>query len=228
MSSRSDNLAGGDPDELLKDRKWKDFPPQQMSAARWHRTLVKAVLKSLRRDFGEALNTGSAHIMARKNTVLAPFERVSWDQWQYFKLDEPDPISPAWEDQRYYDWVEPVSPPIRWFDPRNCGWETKGYRPSTATGPNGEKLYAIHVAPGVDRTESGAPSPEEECTQWLVESMTAFPERAPKTRAALFEQAHSMFPGLSKRGFDRCFSSAQRQTGNFKWSLPGPRPKSPR
>ena len=75
--SGTDYSAGGDPDELLKNKIWKDFPPQQMSAARWHRSLLKAVLKSLRQDFGVALNKGSAQIVARKNTVLAPFQRAA-------------------------------------------------------------------------------------------------------------------------------------------------------
>jgi hypothetical protein len=227
VSSGKDFLAGGDPDELLKNKIWKNFPPQQMSAARWHRNLLKAILKSLRRDFGEALNKGSAHVMARKNTVLAPFERVSWDQWQYFKLDEPDQIRPEWEEQ-YYEWRQPASPPLHWFDPRNCGWEAKGYRPSTATGPSGERLYAIHVAPGSGRAESGNLSPEEKCIQWLVQSMTAFPERSPKKREALLEEAVTLFPGLTERGFGRCLFDARRQTGNLKWMTSGRRPKSPR
>jgi hypothetical protein len=222
-----DPAVVGDPDEYLSSKNWKKFPPQQSAAAKFHRSLVKAVLSSLRRDFGKALNGGSAHIMARKNTVLAPFERVAWDQWHYFKLDEREPIPPAWEQQQY-EWVEPVSPPLRWFDPRNCGWEpTFWHRPNTATGPNGEKLYSIHVAPGVDRAESGEPSPEEKCIQWLMELMTAFPERPPKVRSDLIEQGKSMFPGLTERGFAHSLFSARRQTGRLKWMTSGRRPKSP-
>jgi hypothetical protein len=186
-----------------------------------------AVLTSLRRDFGEVLSRGSAHVVARKNTVLAPFERVAWDQWQYFKLDEPEPTAPAWESQ-HYEWVEPASPAVRWCDPRNCGWGTQGYRPSTATGPNGEKLYSIHVAPGMEGTESGAPSPDEKCIRWLMELMTVFPKRSPKPRAALTQEAVAMFPGLSERGFGRALFEAQRETGNFNWSSPGAPRKTPR
>ena len=215
-------LVGGDPDDLLSDEVWKEFLPGQKSAARWLKYVLREVLNSLREDFREALITGSAHIMARESTVLAPFERVAPDQWQYFKLDEPGAAVTSWEMQ-YSDFIKPDPLILPWFDPRKCGWEL-----STATGPSGEKLYAIHVAPGVHRIESGPTTPEEKCTQWLVESMTAFPERSPKPRAALLEQALSMFPGLSKRGFDRCFSSAQRQTRNFNWSSPGAPPKSPR
>ena len=218
-------LVVGDPDEILSSKVWKEFPPQQKSAAQWHRSLLKTLFSSLRRDFGEALNAGAAHVMARKNTVLAPFERVAWDQWQYFKLDDPEPTAPTWELQ-YIEGARPAPSPLRWSDPRDCGWGPKHYTPSTATGPNGEKLYAIHVAPGVDRGESDEPSPEDKCFQWLVESMMVSPERAPKPRAALFDEAQTMFPGLIKSGFGRCFSSAQKHTGNFKWSLPGAPKKS--
>jgi hypothetical protein len=218
--------VGGDPDEFLSIKNWNEFPPKQKSAIAWHLRLVRGLLSSLRRDFGEALHTGSAQIMARKNSILAPFERVAWDQWSYFKLDT-EPERPSWENQQY-SWVERVSPLVRWFDPRNCGWEPRGYTPSTATGPNGERLYAIHVAPGVGRAESGEISPEEKCIQWLVESMTAFPERSPKTREALIEEAVSKFPGLTERGFGRSLFSARRQTGNLKWITSGRRRKSPR
>jgi len=226
--SGTDPIVGGDPDEVLNDKRWKGFPRQQKPAARWHWSMLMAVLKSLRRDFVLALNTGSAHIVARQNTVLAPFERVAWDQWQYFKLDVPERTTPAWEDQQY---MQPISSPVRWFDPRNCGWGRQGYGPSTATGPNGEKLYAIHVAPGVNRAESGQPtaqpSAEDKCTQWIVEYMTAFPERSPKTREALVEEAVSLFPGLTERGFGRALFIARRQTDNLKWLTAGRRPKSP-
>jgi hypothetical protein len=217
---------GGDPDEFLQSEVWNEIPRQHFSAAEWHWSLLKVVLTDLRRDFGKALNTGSAHIMARKNTVLAPFERVTSDQWLYFKLDEPEPVTPKWEDQ-HSKWAQQRLAPLRWLDPRSCGWEEKRYTSSTATGPSGEKLYAIHVAPGLGRAESGKLSSEQKCTQWLVESMTAFPERSPKPLKALIEEAVSICPGLSERGFGRALFSARIQTGNLKWITSGRPRKSP-
>jgi hypothetical protein len=155
---------------------------------------------------------GAANIMARKNTVLAPFERISWDQWRYFELDDELGMHRL-QDQR-------------WGDPRSVsstGW--------TATGPAGEKLYEIHIAPGVvtiqpsDRNREN--EPEEKCLQWLAELIHDYPDRPPKPRDSLAQEAISKFAGLTTNGFLRCFTRAQALTGNQNWSRPGRFPKSP-
>jgi hypothetical protein len=83
-----ERLVGGDPDEFRNLSPWKQLPPAHETTADWHMSLAMQVVAHFRRDFGKALNNGSAEIMARKNSVFAPFERVTCDQWQYFKLDK--------------------------------------------------------------------------------------------------------------------------------------------
>jgi hypothetical protein len=216
-----ERLVGGNPDEFRNLSPWKQLPQASKTTADWHMSLAMQVVAHFRRDFGKALNNGSAEIMARKNSVFAPFERVTCDQWQYFKLDKLEPDGPAWESQ-HFESSEPGST-LRWFDPRSCGWGAKQGKPSTATGPTGEKLYAIYVAPGMGQVQSGDLTPENKCTQWLVDAMTAFPERSPKPRAALIQEAMSLFPGLSERGFDRSLLLARQETG-ITWISKGRRP----
>jgi hypothetical protein len=140
------SLIAGRTETILKERKWKDIPSVDRLAAKWHRQLISSLVICWDMNFWQALYSGTLHIMARKNTVLAPFERIAFDQWQYFRLDE----EPA-EKERIVEY------PLTSF-----GTEWR----STATGPAGEKLYSIHVAPGVgDSRELGS---EEKCVRWLV------------------------------------------------------------
>jgi hypothetical protein len=108
----------------------------------------------------------------------------------------------------------------------------------TATGPDGLKLFSIHVALGADRPlPPGAElSPvsidpreeaEKKCQQWLLELLRQFPDRAPMPRQQLIQEAQSQFPKLSERGVVRALNRAQEQEGNRNWSNPGRRPKSP-
>jgi len=149
--------------------------------------------------------------MARKNSVLAPFEHVTWDQWQYFTL--------------HNDEENDNSLPVKtvWHDPRDPYRSAARTSPSTATGPTGEHLYAIHLAPGVKRRNS----PEDECLRWLLQLLRDYPERPPQPLPNLAKEAVSKFPGLSERGFRHCRLSAQTETGNWNWSRPGAPSKSP-
>jgi hypothetical protein len=194
---------------ILNRSDWDDVPENQRLAVRWHRALVRMLIGSLGGNLKKSFLSGAVHIMARKNSVLAPFERVTADQWYFFKLDDDKDNSPS----------------KIWYDPRNDGMQL-----STATGPAGERLYAIYVAPGVKRDDNL--TVEEECRQWLRDLMRDYPNRPPVTLERLAEEAVSKFPGLSKRGFFRCFSYVQEDTKNRNWSRAGApkksRQKSPR
>jgi hypothetical protein len=200
--------------EILNHPEWDQIPPDERLAAQWHRRLLADLFYSWHSNFVEAVRTGAAHIMARKKSVLAPFERVTWDQWQFFRLDEVDDRPPA-------EMYDPLNGSGRWHDPR--GWS--GHAPSTATGPSGERLYSIYVAPGLERKKGL--TAEQKCRQWLLGLMRDYPHRPPEPRGRLAEQATLKFPGLSKRGFERCYFSARVQTGNANWSRPGAPSKSP-
>lgn len=113
------------------------------ASAEWHRWLLMELVDNWRNDFGVAVYTGIIQIMARKD-LLAPFERITWDQWQYFAVD------------RYEDSIA---------QRKGRGIELRGSilgeaRPTTATGPTGEKLYSIYVAPGISLPAAGEQSPE--------------------------------------------------------------------
>src|SRR5262249_48274316 len=64
-----------------------EIRPDQKFALQWHKWLLQALFESWETGFVNAVRLGAAHIMARKHTVLAPFERVTWNQWQFFELD---------------------------------------------------------------------------------------------------------------------------------------------
>jgi hypothetical protein len=204
----------GSPAEFLP-RKYEVMP----SAGAWHFELADSIIRNFRWKVLHCMRRGAAHIMARKNAVLAPFERVTWDQWTYFQLDEQKREERARKnDGRFL--------PPDWFLPYRFRREDQF---STATGPAGEKLYAIHIAPGVARIaeSSDGNDAEDECLQALLELMREFPDRPPKPLPELAKQACSAFPELSERGFYRCLLLAQNRSGNRNWSKPGAFPKSP-
>ena len=199
-------IIGGGSIAVLEDPTWDEISPDERIAAQWHRRLLDHLFCAWRSNFVRVARSGAAHIMARKNSVLAPFERVAWDQWQFFRLDECDDHPPV---------------PMVWHDPRD--WAAR--LPSTATGPTGERLYSIYVAPGLERNESL--TAEQKCQQWLLGLMRDYSDRAPEPLGRLAEEAISRFPGLSKRGFGRCYLTARAETGNGNWSRPGAPSKSP-
>jgi hypothetical protein len=185
--------------------------PDQKKVAELHREDAGTVFEHFRSTFLSSLSSGAAHIMARRNTVLAPFERVTWDQWQYFTLKDVDPSS---QDGDFTH--EPNRP--------------RG--PSTAVGPTGEKLYAIYIAPGVASSVAdsggGDNGPKMKCLHWLRKLRHDFPDRPPKPLRKLAEEARAAFPGLSKRAFNTALSLIEFQSGNANWSRPGAWTKSPR
>jgi hypothetical protein len=112
--------------------------PGQTGPLEWHRWLLQALFASWEEDFVQAVKAGAAYIMARKCSVLAPFERITWNQWQFFKIDQ--------------NLSQPRSQESKWGDPRGPQWKHVGDLPWTATGPAGERLYEIHIAPGAHCT----------------------------------------------------------------------------
>jgi hypothetical protein len=172
-------------------------------AWQWLRSLRLYLLKSWKRSFLQAIMFGTAHIMARKHTVLAPFERVTFTQWQYFRVDE-GVLGPANKD-------------VQWGDPR---FPYLAGRLPSATGPAGEKLFDIHIAPGTDATSV---DPEQACVEWMIALLREYPDRPPEPLGSYAKEAMLKFPGLTKRGFDRCYLLARMETGNQNWSRSGPR-----
>jgi hypothetical protein len=145
----------GSSDEILKQPEWDKVSSDERLAAQWHRWLLERLFSSWHGNLVQAVRSGAAHIMARKNTVLAPFERITWEQWHLFRLDaEPQG---ALEDPA-------------WCDPRDPYWSRHTGISTTASGPAGERLYAIYIAPGVPGTESGGreEAPDEPCCNLIL------------------------------------------------------------
>jgi hypothetical protein len=189
--------------EILSDVRWQHFPENIQAGVDEHRRVLCQLFYLQRSSLAKAIMSNDVWIMARKNSVFAPFERIHGDQWQFFSSDSEDDNHPA----------------MNWFDPQEPELTTPM---ATATGPTGERLYAIYVAP---RAKSEVQTPEEKCLQWLLGLLHKFQDRSPKPLGALEKEAKSKFPGLSGRGFRRCLCNAQKQSGNRGWSLSG-RPKS--
>ena len=151
-------------------------------------------------------------IVARKHSILAPFERITWNQWQHFQLDE----NPSQPQPRASDWGDPRG---------SYCWHVADV-PWTATGPAGEKLYDIQIAPGT-RSAIQSQFTEQEVIGWLANLLREHPDESPQPLGDIRQLAMRHCPGLSMKSFDYCYVTACKRTGNYNWSKPGRR-KSPR
>lgn len=205
--------SGGDPITfegwwlMLREdaSQWDEqVPPRDRNLAELHRVVRDCVEDDLKAKFQRFVRDGRIHIMARP-TVLAPFQRILWDQWQFFKIHEP-----TRRDSN--QWQEPW-----WSD----------QRPLSIESPSGERLYSIYAAPGVTTSAKSAPqTPEEMTLRWLIELMQAYPDRAPNGKDRVADQANKLF-GVSRRTFEHIYKQAQQLTGNNRWSEARRPPKTP-
>ena len=179
----------------------RDIPQSDKEAVSFHKIMLTNLVRQLTANFASAIETGAAHLMARPRSVLNPFERIAWDQWRFFHLDNIYP----------------------WYDVRIASYISDGL-PATAMSPNGERLYSVYVAPG---SGSKGKTPEDQCQQWLLELLRDYPDQRPRPLQKLCEDSISMFPGLTKRGFQRALMFAQAKSGNRKWSEAGAPRKIP-
>ena len=63
---------------------------------------------------------------------------------------------------------------------------------------------------------------ENQCRRWLAEMMKAAPSR-PRPKDTVRREGLAKFSGLSKRGFDRAWDTAIRETNARSWGAPGRR-----
>src|SRR5262249_3686370 len=120
-------VISGSPNEFLEFEEWNIWRQENGDAANWFRSVAQYVLNQMHDAFEKSVRVGVSRIRARKNSALAPFDRVHLDQWQYFSVDEP--ICPA-PDAR------------KWIDPLFSSWTFSSPKQgNSATGPQGEKLF---------------------------------------------------------------------------------------
>jgi len=178
-------------------------------AALRHRGMLARLFESWRFSFWLGIRSGAFHIMARKNSVLAPFERVACDQWHFFRLDEPS-----------------EEPPGKWHDPRDPVGLRDSPSACTATGPAGERLFAIYVAPGISQNVGLAS--EHKCHMWVRDLLRDYPDRAPKPKDDLLKEGVEKFPDLSKKAIEHIVLKSAGAAGKQGWFRAGrPRSKSP-
>jgi hypothetical protein len=205
----------GSGDMILNHRAWQDgeIPESEDRAATWHKVMLRLLLGTLSRNFSDALQSGSAHLFARKNSTLAPFERVAYDQMYYFELFDGFP-----KGDKDLPWHHPWSS-------NDCFDYFHYKQPVSARSPSGELLHSIYAAPGkrIKRVHS---RPDQECLDWLRGLFDSHPDERPMKLEDLAQKACSMFPGLAKTHFYECLRHVQKDTGNFSWSEGG-RPKNP-
>jgi hypothetical protein len=190
--------------------------PATLTVVPWVEEMLTNVLCILQDKLAYCVERGAAHIMARQNSPLAPFERVQPDQWVYFTLDS----APS------------SGKNVPWCDPRLAceeGVAPESVPTSNATGPNGEKLYSIHIAPGdssrlMDDDGGDAGRTETYCANLIWGVIKRSPHRATHSKEQLYAMARHAFPRLSRRGFDRALGVLRKRPGFPKaWGRPGPR-----
>jgi hypothetical protein len=191
-------FVGFNDDSLKKALKDNLHFPQYADAIHWHWKLANSISILWSNSFADNLVSGAIYLMARKNTVFAPFERITWDQWQYFSLDKDETRTAKLEDA--------------FHDARPLWWHPARF--NSATGPAGERLFAIHIAPGVvtkSRDRQDKAKAEEQCLRLLRQRAQIYPKE--KGRELVFEAAQKEIPHLTWRGFMRCVGWIKVQLG---------------
>jgi hypothetical protein len=199
------------------DEFWKDMNtiPAKEEVKFFHEWLL-SFLSLLQLRFADCVRSGAAHLMARKHSPLAPFERIHLDQWRNFKVDEDK------SEKEKNVWCDPRPRPD---DPFVVTPE------KNATAPNGEKLYSIYVAPGapLDASDRADLDAERKCRDYLRREMLGSPNAPPfGTVGATLADCRKKFPGLPGRAIDRAYGFARADVGSqANWSKRGPRKKLP-
>jgi hypothetical protein len=121
----------------------------ESQATKMHFWVLRQMSEDWKFQFVNALLGGRIQIMARKNSIFAPFEPVALDQWKFFRLNEPSEKSKE-----------------NWIGPQNVN--SSALSECTATGPAGERLFAIYVAPGVGSGVGQAV--QQKCRRWIEKS----------------------------------------------------------
>jgi hypothetical protein len=202
-------VASGSDRELMEDI--GSMVKAEHKARIRHRSMLFRLFYSWRNSFWLGVRSGAFHIMARKNSVLAPFERVTNDQWQFFRLDEPSD-----------------TPLNKWHDHRDPAGLRDTPSACAATGPAGERLFAIYVAPGISQNV-GLASDADKCQMWVRELLRNYPERAPKAKDTLLNEAATLFPGLTKKAIEHIVLKSAVDARPRRWFRAGrPPSKSPR
>ncbi len=201
-----------DEDELLRvDSPAAEFlarcsaykgPAHLVEGVDWHRRLVEFLFWTQSKVLADAVRLGTAHVMARKNGVLAPFERIMPDQLEYFSAVAGSRPSGA---------AAGRGPALL---------SVRLEQTDSAAAPGGEKLYSIHIAPA---TASPERKPAvRKCDEWLEKLAKDYPRQRPDTRANLFEIACKKFGKIPVQTFKDLYLKHR----NASWKTPG-RPKNP-
>jgi hypothetical protein len=179
----------------------------ERNAALRHKYVLVKIADAWRLHFLSALDSGMLRIMARKNSVLSPFEAVTLDQWQYFRLDE-----------------RSENPSQNWLElERDHIFFNHNLNECTATGPAGERLFSIFVAPDLDAFNSQ--SLEQKCQLWVRRWLRDYPDRAPKPKEELMNEAAKEFPGLLKKSIESIMLMTLEKMGQRNW-IRGGRPSA--
>jgi hypothetical protein len=186
----------------------------EREAALQHKRLLEEMSRSWRSNFLTAFANHRVQIMARKNSIFAPFESVGLDQWLFFRLDEPS---------------EEPSP--RWNDPRKAAILRTDFSTCTATGPAGERLFAIYAVPTF-----GTPSVlslDQKCHLYIRDLIENHPIKAPKKKSDFIDEVADRFPGLSRNRIQNIMLVVMNDMGRIDWFPVGRPPlkslqKSPR
>jgi hypothetical protein len=147
--------------------------------------------------------------MARKNGVLQPFEHIAWDQWLFFKLDDPQQNLPDYGNA-----------PLKWYSAHH--WESSVWRKPTAsaTGPAGERLYSIHVTP----RPVAEKTPLEKCRDRIANYIREYDDGCPMPIEKFKALLGTIFPDLPMKSIEYCIYAMIVETGKTDWLRSG-RPK---
>jgi hypothetical protein len=206
-------LASGDCNDFLRSEDWDDIPEAERHAGEWLRRLLKNIFSGWELGFRDAVRSGAAHLMARKNSVLQPFEQIVWDQWVFFKLDDPHQNLPDYGNT-----------PLKWYGAHK--WEYSVWRKiaASATGPAGERLYSIHVAP----RPVAKKTPLEKCRDRIANYMRDNPDRCGMPVSVFKAELGAEFPDLPIKSIEFAIYAVASEMGKPKWLRAGrPKKESP-
>ena len=180
----------------------------------------------IERAFSDQLESGKIIGWARRDTPVAPYQRLPSDAWRALsaRRDYWDWHGGAIrvEDARYRSLSPPViKPGLRAASKQGPDLRARGGHASPLRQRETDvvlRLYSVRIQPPDSFRRIGKSASEAQCRAWLIALMKAHPTK-PSPKTALMQEAVQRF-GIARAAATRAWRDAVKETGST-WNRAG-------